>query len=98
VRRATETQRSFPTVSAWLNHQFDDQWETTDVSSNVSDFGSVKWNGRALEGIVVRLNIMQRNRIVGINKPSCFMFGEVDDVEFSIQRDLFDVECEGRRV
>jgi hypothetical protein len=45
VRRATETQRSFPTVSAWLNHQFDDQWETTDVSSNVSDFGSVNGMG-----------------------------------------------------
>jgi hypothetical protein len=43
----------------------------------------------------VQLKIMQRNRILGIDKPSCFMFGEVEDVEFSIQRDLFDVECEG---
>jgi hypothetical protein len=94
VRRATETQRLFPTFSTWLNQRFDEQWETTDVTSDISDYGTVQWNGRALEGIIVQLKIMQRNRILGLNKPGCFVFGEVDDVEFSMQRNLVDVECE----
>jgi hypothetical protein len=92
-RRSSETQRAFPAFSTWLNERFDDQWETTDVIPEVTDYGTVQWNGRQLDGIIVQMKITQKNRILGVYKTDCFMFGEVNDAEFSMQRDLFDVAC-----
>jgi hypothetical protein len=53
----------------------------------------VQWNGRSLEGIVVRAQIAQKNAIEGARKSDCFTFGLVKDDEFSVERDLFDVVC-----
>jgi hypothetical protein len=96
-RRAIETQEHFPSFSAWLNTRFDAQWETTEVTSEIADFGAVQWNGRSLEGIVVRTQISQKNAIKGARQTDCFTFGLVNDDEFSFERDLFDVACANDR-
>jgi tetratricopeptide (TPR) repeat protein len=93
ARRATETQQSFPVFSAWLNRRFDDQWEITDIASEIFDFGTVQWNGRVLDGIIVEATVKQKSRIEGVYKTDCFRFGLVDDAEFTVDRDRFDVDC-----
>jgi hypothetical protein len=94
VRRATETQRDFPSFSAWLNRRFDELWETTGVLPEIMDFGIVQWKDRAaLDAIIVRIEVKQDNRIQGVHETSCFVFGLVEDLEFSMERDPFDAEC-----
>jgi hypothetical protein len=93
-RRAKETEGSFPYFSNWLNKKFDDQWETTEVRSDVDDYGTVQWKDRTLEGVVVRTSISQKNAIQGARRTECFMFGFVEDVEVSMSRDFFDMDCE----
>jgi hypothetical protein len=92
-RKAVETQGPFPAFASWLNRRFDDQWETTDVVSKIGDYGKVQWNGRILDGIIVKTTLTQKNRIRGAYETSCFIFGLVDDQEFSMSRDMFGVQC-----
>jgi hypothetical protein len=92
-RKATETQGPFPAFASWLNRRFDDQWETTDVVSEIADYGKVQWNGRTLDGIIVQTAVTQKNRIKGAYDTGCFIFGMVDDDEFSMSRDMFGVPC-----
>jgi hypothetical protein len=92
-RKPTKTQGAFPTFASWLNQRFDDQWETTDVVSEIADYGKVQWNGRTLDGIIVQTTVTQKNRIKGAYDTSCFIFGMVDDDEFSMSRDMFGVPC-----
>ena len=94
LRRAEETEGTLPKFSNWLNKRFDDQWETTEVRSEVDDYGSVQWKDRNLEGVIVRTTISQKNAIQGARHTECFLFGFVEDVEFSMSRDMFDVDCD----
>ena len=53
--------------------------------------------GRALDGIIVKATIAQKNRIKGVYEASCFVFGMVGDDEFSMSRDMFGVQCASGR-
>ena len=44
--------------------------------------------------MIARTNIKQRNRIKGEYQTGCFLFGLVDDAEFSMERDPFAFGCE----
>lgn len=65
---------------------------TFEVSSDVADFGTVQWNGRALDAIIVKSVIQQKNRLLG--QSVIILFGLVDDPEFSMQREAFAVDCD----
>jgi hypothetical protein len=93
--RIVDANNFFPDYSKWLKGRSDDQWETFNVSSEVADFGTVQWKGRPVDAIIVRSVIQQKNRILGKYEDRCFMFGYVDDREFTMQRDPFDVDCSG---
>jgi DNA gyrase/topoisomerase IV subunit A len=84
----------FPAYSNWLNQRFADQWETFQVTSDVADFGTVQWQGRTLEAIMVKSVIQQKNRILGRYSRDCFEFGFINDVEFAMERELFSVDCD----
>jgi hypothetical protein len=60
-----------------LNRRFDDQWETTDVVSEIADYGKVHWNGCALDGIIVQTTVAQKNRIKGLfgDRVDLFSYG-----------------------
>lgn len=92
-RRATETKEYYPTFTVWLDKQFDDQWEITALKPEIADYGTVKWKGRKLVGIIIRIQIEQKNAIKGARETDCFTFGLVNDDEFSMERDPFDVAC-----
>ena len=87
----------FPAFASWLNRRFDDQWETTDVLSEIADYGKVQWNGRILDGIIVKTTVTQKNRIKGAYETNCFILGLVEDEEFSMTRDMFGVQCGSSR-
>ncbi len=93
-KRLNDTANLFPNYSNWLNRRFADQWETFNVSSDVADFGIVQWNGRPVDAIIVRSVIQQKNRVLGKYDNHCYMFGLVDDREFTMQREPFAVDCE----
>ncbi len=92
--RIVDANNFFPHYSKWLKGRSDDQWETFNVSSEVADFGTVQWNERPVDAIIVRSVFQQKNRILGKYEDRCFMFGYVDDREFTMQRDPFDVDCD----
>ena len=93
-KRLDDIHGVFPTYSNWRNRRFADQWETFNVISDVADFGTVQWDGRPLDAIIVRSTVQQKNRILGKYEDHCYMFGLVDDREFTMQRDQFAVDCE----
>jgi hypothetical protein len=92
-KRREDEDRIFPNYSNWLNKRFEDGWETFNVTSEVLDFGELKWQNRILDGIVVRANVQQKNRMLGKYETRCFAFGLIDDVEFQMKRDRFAVPC-----
>ena len=46
---------------------------------------------------MVKTTVTQKNRIKGVYEKSCFVFGLVDDDEFSMSRDMFGVQCDTSR-
>jgi hypothetical protein len=92
-QRSAQTERLFPEYSTWIKRRFSEQWETTEVTSDVEDYGGVQWNGRPLDGILVKTMIGQKDRILGAYNTDCFVFGFVNDVEFAMQRDPLVLEC-----
>ena len=85
---------SFPEFSRWLQGRFADRWKTFDVSSDVLDFGNVEWRGRNMDAVLVQSVVQQKNRGLGQYSRSCFVFGLIDDPEFSMQREVFSRPCE----
>jgi hypothetical protein len=93
-KRGDSDDRHFASYSNWLKGRFTDKWETSNVTSEVADFGTVQWEDRPLDAIIVRTVIQQKNRILGKYDSGCFMFGLVDDPEFSMQRDPLVADCD----
>jgi hypothetical protein len=58
------------------------------------DFGTVDWNGRDLDAVIVKTVVQQKNRVLGQYSRDCFLFEIVDDAEFAMRRDPFVVDCE----
>lgn len=92
-KRKNDPQGYFASYSNWLNARFADQWETYNVNSDVADFGTVQWDRRPLDAVIVKSVIQQKNRILGRYEDRCFMFGVVFDPEFAMQRDPVVAEC-----
>jgi hypothetical protein len=85
----------YPEYVAWLKTRSADQWKTTEVTTEeIQDFGTIQWNGRPLDAIIVEIKVTQRNRILGKNDQVCFVFGLVNDAEFSMSRDPFGLPCD----
>ena len=92
--RPVENGELFPAYSNWLNQRFADQWKTFNVSSDVADFGTVQWDRRQVDAVVVKTIVHQKNRILGRYEDRCYLFGFVSDDEFSMLRDPFAVDCD----
>ena len=92
--RPVENAELFPAYSNWLSWRFDDKWETFNVGSDVADFGTVQWDHRQLDAVVVKTSIQQKNRILGKYEERCYLFGFVSDDEFNMLRDPFTFDCD----
>jgi len=92
-KRRKDKDHVFPNYSNWLDQRFEEGWETFNVSSEVLDFGELKWQNRTLDGIIIKTNVQQKNRVLGKYETRCFAFGLIDDTEFKMKRDQFAVPC-----
>lgn len=70
-----------------------EQWETSNVDTDILDFSTVNWEGRTLDAILVKSLVRQKNAVLGKYDESRFTFGLVDDPEFNMRRGLFAIDC-----
>ena len=92
-KRRVDKDHVFSNYSNWLDQRFEEGWQTFNVTSEVLDFGELKWQNRILDGIIVKTNVQQKDRVLGKYETRCFAFGVIDDVEFQMKRDQFAVPC-----
>jgi hypothetical protein len=94
-KRGTEALHArFPKLTAWWVARQEDQWETFEVTTEVSDFGTFTWKDRPLDAVIVRTVIQEKNRILGQYSKHCFLLGLVSDVEFEMEREPVEAKCE----
>jgi hypothetical protein len=96
IKSVTERRKidgRFPSFSNWIERRSSDQWQTFEVTADISDFGTINWGGRTLDAVIVKAFIQQKNRMLGKYDTGCFLFGFIDDVEFVMQREPFSVPC-----
>lgn len=87
-------QEEFPAYANWVSDELADHWEFQDINSEVADFGTSNFKGRQLETIIARVTLNWKNRLLGEYDKPCFLFGRINDTEFSIVREPFVVKCD----
>jgi hypothetical protein len=84
----------FPQFAAWRNEQLLDNWDFVNLSTEIEDYGMADWKGRRLDTIAVKAIVRDRNRLLGVNRETCFMIGGIVDNEFDIYRHPIDPRCD----
>lgn len=85
----------FPRFAEWRREQISGGWEFSDRHAELLDFGLADWEGRRLEGIVIRLHLTARNPALGAYQERCLVLGYLIDAEFGYRRDAFETDCSG---
>jgi TonB family protein len=86
----------YPSFVSWLAEQLSDHWEITTIDSTVEDFGISTFKDRPLETVFSRVTLHLKNRMLGEYKDACFVFGRMNDTEFSIRREPVFVQCDDK--
>ncbi|WP_316159923.1 hypothetical protein [Bradyrhizobium sp. SZCCHNRI20481] len=90
----TYVRQWWPALATWYRERIAGKWELEDVSSELRDYGTVKWKNRILEAGFVALTFKMKNRGLGEHEQKCFTVGYVADREFEVARDPIAVPCE----
>jgi hypothetical protein len=85
---------AYPEYAGWLNARFSDHWDVMTFNSELADFGTSNFKGRALDTAFARVKLRLKNRILGRYDDACFLFGRVIDTEFSMNREPLFAACE----
>jgi hypothetical protein len=85
---------AYPDYAAWLADKLADHWEITNTDSELRDFGTSNFKGRSLDTIFTTMTIHLKNRILGQYDNFCFVFGRINDTEFSMSRELISARCD----
>lgn len=83
----------FPGLANWWSVRQGNEWETFEISAEVSDYGIYIWKNRPLEAVLVRAVIQEKNRSVGQYSNNCIALGLVSDVEFNMEREPVEAKC-----
>ena len=83
----------YPRFDAWLTGMLVNHWEIMNIDTKVQDFGTSSFKSRALDTIFARITLRLENRMLGEYKDSCFIFGRINDTEFSMPREPVFAEC-----
>ena len=83
---------------AWLNGRSREGWEGDKIEFVINDYGTVDWNGRTLEGVVINMVIRIKNRSLGEYEDNCFSFTKAQDSEFSMRREMIVAGCDNIEV
>ena len=84
----------YPTFASWLNDKLADHWEIMTIDTEVQDFGTSTFKSRALDTIFARITLHLKDRMLGEYKDFCFIFGRINDSEFSMPREPAFAECD----
>lgn len=84
----------YPDFVNWYGAKVQDRWEVMQVNSELADYGQANWKGRMLEAAFSRVTIRLKNRMLGDYEDACFVFGRLNDNEFSMMRDHFEASCD----
>ena len=84
----------YPKYAAWLTDKLADHWEFMTIDTEVQDFGTSPFKSRALDTIFARITLHLRNRMLGEYKDFCFIFGRINDTEFSMWREPAFAKCD----
>ncbi len=84
----------FPGFASWYQDKLVDRWELMSENAELFDYGVSDWKGRSLETAFTKVSMRLRNRMLGEYKDACFIFGQIVDTEFSVDRDPIGIPCE----
>jgi hypothetical protein len=84
----------YPAFASWLTDKLADHWEIMTIDTEVQDFGTSTFKSRALDTIFARITLHLKDRILGEYKDFCFIFGRINDTEFSMRREPVYAECD----
>jgi hypothetical protein len=85
----------FPSLASWYRNQITAGWElqSDGYTSDLVDYGTVRWQGRALDTVFVKMAVGMKHRELGKYEETCLLVGVVVDQEFSRYRDVFEARC-----
>lgn len=86
-------QQWFPETHDHLSRLLHDRWALTDLSTELSDYGTANWQGRSVDSVLVQVDIKRENALAGIYGDDCFVLGWLIDTEFRVNRDAFEAPC-----
>ncbi len=84
----------YPGFAALFRNDLGDRWEKMSENSDLADYGVADWKGRSLETVFSRVSIRLKNRILGDYKDRCYVFGQINDVEFNMPREPIVLPCD----
>jgi hypothetical protein len=84
----------YPAFASWLAGELTDHWEITTIDSGVQDFGTSNFKTRELDTVFSRITLHLKNRMLGEYKDFCFIFGRINDTEFSMRREPAYAKCD----
>ena len=71
----------------------DENWEITEKRIDQIDFGTVIFNDRKIEGLILELNIANKNRLIGKFSEYCQRIHVMHDEDFDMWRNFEITEC-----
>ena len=84
----------YPEFGAWLAGKLSDHWEVMKIDTDVQDFGTSSFKSRALDTIFGRITFHLEHRMLGEYRDFCFIFGRINDTEFSMRREPAFAACD----
>lgn len=90
----TYVKQRWPTLATWYREKIRGAWELENVSTDLRDYGTVKWKNRVLEAGFVEVTFKLKHRELGEHQQKCFLVVYVADRDFAVPRDPIAVPCE----
>jgi hypothetical protein len=84
----------YPAYAAWLADKIADHWEIMTIDTELQDFGISSFKARLLDTTFSRITLHLKNRMLGEYKDACFIFGRINDTEFSMLREPAFAKCD----
>ena len=84
----------YPDFAKWLTDKLADHWEIVTIDPGLEDFGTSNFKTRPLDTIFSRITLHLKNRMLGEYTDFCFIFGRINDTEFSMRREPVFAKCD----
>ena len=84
----------YPVFATWLSDELTDHWEIVTIDSSLEDFGISNFKTREVDTVFSRITLHLKNRMLGEYKDACFIFGRINDTEFSMSREPTLAKCD----